>query len=203
MSTARYSKPNIRGMMRSIVPRLRKFKLDCDTSYYKTVDKQWSKDIASLLYKGQQLNEMAFYLDRSMTLKGKWPQLRVLEFSCGHLDLPVLKAFSQFHADVLRELTLHDVELRGRYSWEEVAEEIGQYRKLHLLSLHCLIEGTKSEDIVCGVRRLEMIAHSFMLRIPHDDLNMVKNEVAVMAWDKQNYVPSPEFGECAALETGR
>ena len=198
MSTARYSKPNIRGMMRSIVPRLRKFKVYCDTSYYEIVDEQWSKDIASLLYEGQQLNEMALYLDRSMTLKGKWPQLRVLEFSCGHLDLPILKGFSQFHADVLRELTLDYVELRGKHSWEEVAEEIGQYWKLNLLSLYCLIDGTDSKELVGDVRRLETIARGFMLRIPYDDLSMVKTEVAVVAWDKQNYVPSPEFGIVAS-----
>ena len=193
MSTARYSKPNVRGMMKNIVPRLRKFKVDCETSYYETVDEQWSKDIASLLYEGQQLNEMTIFLDRSMTLKGKWPQLRVLEFGWGHLDLPILKAFSQFHADVLRELTLDGVELRGKHSWEEVAEEIDQYWKLNLLSLYCLIDGTNSEGLVRGVRRLETIARSFMLRIPYDDLDMVKTEVAVIAWDKQNYVPSPEF----------
>ena len=194
-STTIYGKPNIRALMEKIVPRLRKFKVESDTSFYGSISAQWSNDIASLLVEGQQLNEMSLYLGRSMTLNGKWPQLRILEFSGGHLDLPTLKAFSQFHADVLRELTLHDVELRGNHSWEEVAEEIGHNWKLDLLSLNCIFEsGTNLEEHIRGLRRLEPIARSFMLRIPYDDLNMVNTEVAVVAWHKQkSYLPSPEF----------
>ena len=195
-STTIYGKPNIKALMENLVPRLRKLKVDCDTSFYGSISAQWSNDIASLLHEGRQLNEMSLYLGRSMTLKGQWPQLRILEFSSGHLDLPTLKAFSQFHADVLRELTLHDVELRGKYSWEQVAEEIGQHWKLDLLSLNCIIDGTNLEEHIRGLRRLEPIARSFMLRIPDDELNMVNTEVAVIAWHQQkNYLPSPEFKE--------
>ena len=192
-STTIYGKPNTTSLKENIIPRLRKFKVDCDTPFYEDLAAQWSKDITSLLYEGQHLEEMSLYLHRSMTLKGKWPRLRILEFSNGYLDLPTLKAFSQFHAAVLRELTLHDIELRGNHSWEEVAEEIGQYWNLDLLSLNCISDRTNPKEQIRGLRRLEPIARGFMLRIPHDDLNMVNTEVAVVAWHKQNYVPTPGF----------
>ena len=219
LSTMSYGRPNIREMMEDIVPRLSKLKVDCDPSTFEILDGQWRRDIASLVHKGQQLNEMSLNVGRSMTLNGKWPQLRVLELDSGHVDLPTLKAFSQFHANVLRELTLYDVELRGGHVWEDVAEEIGQYWKLDLLRLYCLAVNTTPQKNIHILRWLETIARNFMLRIPYDDLNMVNaeaavinmvnTEMAVMAWHKQNYVPHPGFDTIikslsrhAKLETG-
>ena len=199
MSTRSFSKPNMMQMVKNIIPRLRKLYVDCGEAYDDNIDKQWSKDIASLLNEGQQLNEMALCLDWSLTLTGKWPQLRVLEFQGGHLNFCTLKAFSQFHANVLRELTLGDVVLRGKHSWEEVAEELGQYWKLNRLSLLYLKNDPYYPgEIFVGLRQLKSIARSLMRRIPYDDLNMVNDKVTVIAWNKQNYVRDLDFRNCVS-----
>ncbi|KAL8790247.1 MAG: hypothetical protein Q9195_006470 [Heterodermia aff. obscurata] len=192
-STTIYDRPDVKAAMCEILPRLRKFGVDSDPYYGEDRGQQLGEFFASLLSESRQLNELSLCLDSSTTLKGKWPQLRVLEFSDGRLDLPTLKAFAQFHADVLREVSLHDIELAGNYSWEEVAEEIGQYWKLDLLSLSCMNDGNNSGTDIRGLTRLETIARSFMPRIPYDDINMVCTEVAIIIWHKQNYVPSPGF----------
>ncbi|CAF9935588.1 MAG: hypothetical protein HETSPECPRED_009835 [Heterodermia speciosa] len=195
LSTTIYSGPKPTAPLKTIIPRLRKFRTTCETR--ESLDEeeiitQRSRDITSLLYESPQLNEIIFYLDRSFILKGRWSHLRVLTLIYGLLDLPNLRDFSQFHAEVLRELRLCNVQLRGVNSWEEVAEKLGRYWRLDMLLLSGLTDGTEPEQID-DLRRLESIARSFMVRISYEDLEVATNRRAVIAWHKQNQVFISEF----------
>ena len=190
LSTTIYSEPKLTAPMKIILPRLRKVRTICAAMDFldeEEVITQRSRDITSLLYESQQLNETIFYLDRSFLLKGRWSRLRVLTLINGYPDLLNPRDFSQFYTGVLFELRLCNVRLRGVNSWEEVAEKLGRYWRLDLLLLTGLKDGTKPEQID-DLRRLESIARSFMVRISYEDLEVATNNRAVIAWHKQNQV---------------
>ena len=99
---------------------------------------------------------------------------------------------SHAHADVLRELTLRNIQVRGEKAWEDVAKDLCGPMKLNFVSLSSMSDEVSSilyGNPYIGHVRTVQTAHNFMRWIREGEYGMATRWYAAVAWHKENYVP--------------
>ena len=107
----------------------------------------------------------------------------MLELGDDWTDLRTLKAFLRSHSGVLRELSLRNIYLDGRNTWEQAALELGKLLKLNFIALSSMADAESRrlhENPYIGDFREMQTAISFMINwVPESSLGYVRSEVCV------------------------
>ena len=161
--------------------------------------------ISKVLYEGKNLERLYIRLGNfrdvagrewnSVFQGGKWQRLSILDLGDGDLGCATLKAIGDAHFEVLRELSLRNVFMEDRRSWEGAAAELGPHFKLDFISLIGVCDEISQEgveDRPTFEERIRAAAFSFLQWIPIGDIGIVCRWGAVKAWHKHNRSPKYE-----------
>ncbi|KAL8789707.1 MAG: hypothetical protein Q9195_006704 [Heterodermia aff. obscurata] len=193
-------KENVKAL-RKVSSQLISFKIHCrmpNTEEHLLVSDR--VDAANHIIKdAKHLKSLALTLDGSMTDWTKFHEgnmsssLNILDLCAGDIDIEALQAILIAHGETLSELRLCNMHLKDQHSWEEVSGEIGQYLRLHCITLSyisdelgCLSGALSSRD---GRRAVET-AINFMQRTPHQFQKITGGGAGiVMAWNSETFRP--------------